>query len=223
MKLLCLLFGLGCAALAPVPAIIPAAPAVAAEPGDPLAVPIAARPYQRTMIREARAVWGLAAPVALFGAQVQTESAWRPNARSPYAAGLAQFIPATAAAISRKYPETLGEGDPLNPQWAIRALVQYDHDIFVGRFVNAVPPATECDRWAFTLSGYNGGEGWINRDRALCRQHSDCDPSRWWNNVELYSGRSESNYRQNRDYPVRILMDYQPNYRAWGGYLDCGG
>jgi soluble lytic murein transglycosylase-like protein len=172
------------------------------------------------MIRESRAVWGIAAPVSLFGAQIQTESAWRPSAHSIYAAGLSQFIPSTAAAMSRKYPE-LGDAEPLNPQWAIRALVRYNHDIYTGRFVNAVQPATDCDKWAFALSGYNGGEGWIPRDRALCRQEPDCDASRWYGHVEHYTGRSAANARQNREYPRRIELQYQPAYRSWGGFVQC--
>lgn len=189
---------------------------------DPMLVPLPARPYQRTMIRESRAVWGITAPTALFGAQIQTESAWRPGAHSIYAAGLSQFIPSTADMMERKYPE-LGNDGPLNPQWAIRALVRYDHDIYRGRFVNAVPPASECDKWGFVLSGYNGGEGWISRDRAQCEQRAGCDPSRWYGHVERYTTRSASNAQQNREYMKRIELQYQPLYRSWApsGFIMC--
>jgi hypothetical protein len=192
---------------------------VAGEP-DPMLVPAPARPYQRTMLRESRAVWGMSAPTALFGAQIQAESAWRPAAHSIYAAGLAQFIPSTAEAMSRRYPE-LGGAAPLNPSWAIRGLVRYDRDIYKGRFVNAVPPASECDRWAFVLSGYNGGEGWIAKDRALCRERAGCDPSRWFGHVERYTSRSASNARENREYPKRIELQYQSIFRSWGGAVSC--
>lgn len=209
---------------AAVPELAPGLPAssipeIAGEP-DPMLVPQAARPYQRTMLRESRAVWGMAAPTALFGAQIQTESAWRPGAHSIYAAGLAQFIPTTAEEMARRYPE-LGGAAPLNPGWAIRALVRYDRQIYLGRFVNAVPPASECDRWAFVLSGYNGGEGWISRDRALCRERPGCDPARWFGHVERYTARSASNARQNREYPKRIELQYQASYRSWGGAVQC--
>lgn len=158
----------------------------------------------------------------MFGAQIETESAWRPNAHSAYASGLAQFIPSTAHYMALRYPLSLGDGGPLSPEWAIRALVLYDRDIYQGRYVNAVPPATDCDRWAFTLSGYNGGEGWINRDRSMCRDQSPtCDPSRWWGNVEDYSGRSASNMRQNRAYPRLILLVRQEKYQSWGGMVAC--
>lgn len=208
----------------PPPAIEPELPAteiaqLVGEP-DPMLVPAAARPYQRTMLRESRAVWGMSAPIAIFGAQIQTESAWRPGAHSIYASGLAQFIPSTAEAMSRKYPE-LGGAAPLNPNWAIRGLVRYDRDIYRGHFVNAVAPASECDRWAFALSGYNGGEGWIARDRALCRARPGCDPSRWWGHVERFTSRSASNAAQNREYPKRIELQFQSSYRSWGGLVRC--
>lgn len=185
-------------------------------------VPPRARPYRRAMLREGRAVWGMGPPVALFGAQIQAESGWNPAARSAYAAGLSQFIPSTADAMAKKYADLGPQAQPLNPQWAIRALVRYDHDIYFGRFVNAVAPATDCDRWAFTLSGYNGGEGWISRDRSLCSQRAGCDPARWYGNVERYTARSESNARENREYPRRIELRYQPNYRSWGNLVRCG-
>lgn len=204
-----------------VPIVVKTTPAAAppSEPADPdpLLVPIKARPYQRTVIREARAVWGLNAPTSMIGAQLQTESAWNPNARSPYAAGLAQFIPATAAQMAREYPQTLGSGDVMNPQWAIRAMNQYDHDLF--RMVKNA--ATDCDHYAFTLSSYNGGFGWISRDRALCEQHSGCDIRRWFGHVEKYSNRAPQFIRENRVYETRILFDYQPSYRSWGGYVQC--
>jgi soluble lytic murein transglycosylase-like protein len=141
----------------------PVGPALGADPYAPRA-PVASQPYARAVIREARALMGMSAPAAMFGAQIQTESAWRPNAHSIYAAGLAQFIPATARDMERRYPLELGQGGPLNPEWSIRALVMYDRDLY-----RPISAATDCDRWAFTLSAYNGGPGWIPRDRALCQ------------------------------------------------------
>ena len=147
-------------------------------------LPAAALPYQRSVIREARALFGMNAPAAMFGAQIQTESGWRPNAHSVYATGLAQFIPSTAAAMARRYPLELGLSGPLNPEWSIRALVRYDRDLR-----QSIEARTDCDRWAFTLSAYNGGPGWISRDRGLCRQHRGCDEFSWWGNVDRFTSR----------------------------------
>lgn len=182
------------------------------------AAPPASRPYERSVIREGRVLFGLNAPIPMFGAQIQTESGWRPNAHSPYASGLAQFIPSTAAAMARRYPLQLGSGGPLNPEWSIRALVRYDYDLY-----QPIQAISDCDRWAFALSAYNGGPGWIPRDRALCNAHRGCKPAAWWGNTELYTSRSASNARQNREYPRRILIQYQPDYRSWnpGGFVSC--
>lgn len=201
--------------LACMPSACGLAPAFAQASGP--GPPARSLPYKRMLIREGRAVLGLTAPISMFAAQIQTESAWRPGAHSIYAAGLAQFIPSTADAMAEKYQE-LADDDPLNPQWAIRALVRYDRDLY-----QPIRAISDCDRWAFTLSAYNGGPGWIARDRALCVRHGRCNPLGWWNNVERFTSRSKSNAQQNREYPRRILKLYQPAYRSWGGYVSCGG
>ena len=130
-------------------------------------IPTAAQPWRRTVTREAQAVWGLQAPVSLFGAQIHQESHWAPGARSVYAAGLAQFTADTAKDMARWYPE-LGPADVYDPRWAIRALVRYDYRLY-GRLADT---ASDCDRWAMTLAAYNGGLGWVQRDRTLCSRVS---------------------------------------------------
>ena len=57
-------------------------------------IPRAAQQYRAQLIREARAVWGLSAPVSVFAAQIHTESWWRNDTVSSVGAqGLAQFMP----------------------------------------------------------------------------------------------------------------------------------
>jgi soluble lytic murein transglycosylase-like protein len=181
------------------------------------AEPRASLEYKRDVIREARAVWGLDAPIALFAGQIEQESAWRPKVCSPFACGLAQFTPATADWISGAYPKELGDRDPFNPQWAIRALVTYNRRIFD----TAVPSASECDRFGFTLSGYNGGPGWVTRDRRLCGSAAGCEPDRWFGHVEKHSRRAAWAMKENRDYPRRILYQRQFNYTKWGRTISC--
>lgn len=179
-------------------------------------IPRAARQYQRSLIQNARFVFGLNSPVAVLAAQVHQESGWRADAQSKYAGGLAQFTPSTADWISRKFPYDLGENQPLNPAWALRALARYDKFLY-DRQPGA---ATECDRWAFTLSGYNGGEGWVNRDKRLAVANGK-DPTRWWEHVELFSPRAAWALKENRDYPRRILLRHQPLYLQWGLGITC--
>jgi soluble lytic murein transglycosylase-like protein len=175
------------------------------------AEPQSALPYRNTLIREARAEWGLSAPVAVFAGQIEQESAWNPRACSAYACGLAQFTPATAADIAPR----LNGNDVFNPAWSIRALVLYDHDLYgeVGFATRA------CDRWAFTLSAYNGGLGNVHRDQSLCRD--TCDPSRWFGNVELQSKRTAIAFKENRAYPETILFKRQLRYASWGETIKC--
>ena len=60
-------------------------------------IPRAALQHRATLIREARAAWGLNAPASIFAAQIHTESWWRNDTVSAAGAlGLAQFIPSTA-------------------------------------------------------------------------------------------------------------------------------
>lgn len=176
-------------------------------------VPQAAKAWRADLVRNARAVWGLDAPVATFAAQVHQESGWRPGAVSHVGArGLAQFMPATADWISRLYPD-LRVNDPLSPGWALRALVQYDAWLHV-----RVQAASPCERFAFVLSAYNGGLGWVQRDKALALREG-LDAAAWFDQVErVNAGRSQANWRENRDYPRRILHRIEPVYVAagWG-------
>lgn len=175
-------------------------------------VPAAAKPYRAELTRNARAVLGLNAPVALLAAQVHQESAWRPGAVSPAgAAGLTQFMPATARWISELFPE-LAANDPFNPSWALRALVRYDAWLYA-----RVRAANACQAWAMTLSAYNGGLGWISRDQALASSKG-LDRLMWFDSVErVNAGRSAANFRENRDYPRRIIYTHQQRYSTWGG------
>jgi soluble lytic murein transglycosylase-like protein len=180
-------------------------------------VPRAALAHRRTLIANARAVWGIDAPVAVFAAQVHQESGWRPDARSAFASGLAQFTPATAEWISRRYADELGENRPLNPAWALRALVRYDRYLW-----EPIAAADDCERMAMALSAYNGGPGGLNRDVRLAIA-GGADGGRWFGHVERFSNRARWAFEENRGYPRRILLEIQPRYLGWGPGVDCGG
>src|SRR5690606_26228865 len=126
-------------------------------------IPQAANAHRATLVRAAHSTWGLDAPIATFAAQVHQESRWRADAESPVGAlGIAQFMPATAVWMEEIYPRTLANADPLNPGWALRAMVKYD--LWLHQRNHANDP---CDHWAMTLAAYNGGQGWVNRERKL--------------------------------------------------------
>lgn len=173
--------------------------------------PRASLAWRNELIRTAREVWGLNAPVADFAGQLHQESAWQPMARSPVGAqSMAQFMPATATWISQLYPQ-LRENKPYNPTWAIRALVQYDQHLWKN-----ISAKNDCQRMAFTLSAYNGGQGWVNRDKKLAASKG-LDATIWFGHVEhVNAGRSAANWRENRHYPKMILYQHAARYLLWG-------
>ncbi len=175
-------------------------------------IPLQAQKHRALLTREARAQWGLDAPVATFAAQIHQESVWRNDAVSHAGAqGLAQFMPATSRWLPEVAPET-GEPLPFSPSWSIRAMVTYDR--WLWRRISA---ASDCDRMAMTLSAYNGGLGWLQRDKALAAA-AGMDPQRWGHVALHNAGRSTANFRENRGYPTRILGVLTNLYRAagWG-------
>lgn len=178
--------------------------------------PRAALAHQRDLTREARAVFGLRAPIAVFAAQVHQESAWRDDARSPVGAeGLAQFMPATSRWMTELYPAALGDtAQPWNPRWALRAMVRYDRWLLA-----RVKGRTACDEWWAALRSYNGGLGhW----RAEARFSADPEERRC---VDAQCGKARrhpSHCRENLHYPKQVLERHQWLYAGWGRTVYCG-
>lgn len=173
-------------------------------------VPQAAQQYRSGLIRTARSVWGMNAPVAVFAAQIHQESGWQRDAVSRVgAAGLAQFMPGTADWISGTVPDLVAN-EPFNPAWAMRALVTYDLQLY-----NAAPTRYEPrDRMWVALRSYNGGLGHWQREAAstglaqpTARDvDSACGKAR----------RAAVHCAENLNYPRRILDVLQPRYLHWG-------
>lgn len=169
-------------------------------------VPGEALKYKRELIRNARAIWGMDAPTANFAAQIHQESLWQANAKSRVGAlGMAQFMPATADWISGAYGYYLGDNQPLNPAWAIKALVTYNRHLF-----DRVAAANKCEQLAFAMSAYNGGLGWVNRRKKLSEDPLVC----FGVTCEINPGITEWNQRENSEYPKRILLKHTPSYVA---------
>lgn len=177
--------------------------------------PVQARQYRNELIREARSVWGMNAPIAAMAGQIEQESGWKPNACSAVACGLSQFTNSTATWLSGVHRD-LGPADVFNPAWALRALIIYDHDLH-----NQVPKsATDCHCWAFTLSSYNGGIGNLKKDVLLCLGPV-CRRNQWWKHVAERSRRSPAAFIENRRYPDAILRRRQYTYATWGATVSC--
>jgi soluble lytic murein transglycosylase-like protein len=174
-------------------------------------IPAAANQYRGELTRNARLAWGLDAPVATLAAQVHQESGWQHDAVSRVGAkGLAQFMPETARWIGGIFPE-LAARQPDNPVWALRALTAYDRWLW-----ERIAAENDCERMAMVLSAYNGGLGWLLKDKALTQASSGIR-GRWWGQVERHNaGRSKANFAENRGYPKRIIKTLQPAYASWG-------
>ena len=80
------------------------------QPGLASDIPRAAERHRAELMRVSRAVWGLEAPVAVFAAQVHTESWWRNGTVSSAGAqaGPRRSIPAGRS--GRWFPMTSGCG-----------------------------------------------------------------------------------------------------------------
>ena len=178
-----------------------------------MTIPRAAEAHRATLVRAAHATWGLDAPVSVFAAQVHTESWWRNNTVSHVGAqGLAQFMPSTAKWLPSVAPET-GRPAPFNPGWSLRALCVYDKWLW-----DRVAGRDDFERMAFTLSAYNGGLGWVQRDKRKARSQG-LDDRVWFHAVEtVNAGRGRAAFAENRQYPRRILKERQHAYikAGWG-------
>lgn len=185
-------------------------------------IPEASAMYRLWVSAAAGEVFGVDAPEARLAAQLHQESAWKRQARSPAGAqGMAQFMPATAQWIAQRFPEQLGQFDPWDPRQAILAAAIYDRFLLDRVKPIGPTPLTDCSRWAFALRAYNGGEGWMLRERRRAAQHGT-DPNSW-TAVQPHRVRAAWAHAENIRYPQRILLVLEPAYRAagWPGQAVC--
>lgn len=181
-------------------------------------VPAAASGYQRELTRVVQQEWGMDGRVAVHAAQIHQESAWRSNVNSPVGAqGLSQFMPSTSKWIAEIYPD-LGRAAPYSPGWAMRAQARYNK----WHWQRLANTADECQRWAMALSAYNGGLGWVNRDRRIATAAGD-NPGVWFGSVEKHTHRAGWAKRENRHYVRHILLTLTPRYAGagWQGGAPC--
>lgn len=181
-------------------------------------IPNAAHGYQRELTRIVQQEWGMKGRVSLHAAQIHQESGWRSNVNSPVGAqGLSQFMPSTSAWMAEIYPD-LGRAAPYSPTWAMRAQARYNR----WHWQRLSSAADECQRWAMALSAYNGGLGWVNRDRRLATAAGD-NPGVWFGSVERYTNRAGWALRENRHYVRHILLTLTPRYTraGWQGGAPC--
>jgi len=183
-------------------------------------VPEASARYRLTVERESGRYFGLDASPARLAAQLHQESGWRADAQSPYALGLAQFTAATAQWIPSQCPE-LGSFDPWDPIQSIRAAACYDALLHRQQRPMGAGKLPPCARWVYALRAYNGGAGWINRERRAASAAGDNPDD--WQAVEHHRLRAAWAHQENIGYPRRILLTLEPAYIAagWSGTAVC--
>lgn len=106
--------------------------------------------------------------------------------------------------------------DRYNPEYQLKALVAYMRNI--NRSINGA--ANTYEKYAMTLSAYNGGQGGLNKDRIMCKSTRGCDNSKWFGHTELYSFRSktavkgygQSFFHINREYVTNVMFVRTKNY-----------
>jgi soluble lytic murein transglycosylase-like protein len=183
-------------------------PAAQAQP-----IPQAAHAHRATLTRAAHTQWGLSAPIAALAAQVHQESGWKPSAISPVgAAGLTQFMPATAKWWCAREQISAAECQPFNPTWALRSMVGYDkylYDLTPARF-------TPYERLYIALRAYNGGLGHWRAEAAIAARDDHFPRIRQIDAACGQARRAAVHCPENLGYPQRILIGLQPRYASWG-------
>jgi Transglycosylase SLT domain len=198
---------------APAPAPAPVATPAAADTARPAGIPREALRYRDNFIRIWRYYFAYAESPTVGFAQVHQESRWKTSAKSPFAVGIAQFTPATAAQYAMILPQQVRDacpskwGCPIDPNWALNALSLYDYHLHR----DLAWAATPDDRWRLALAGYNGGAHWLMRERKKANN------STRWVDIANACMRSAAACKENRGYPVVIMEKWRPLYRTWLG------
>ena len=190
---------------------LPKPPAVTATT-TPAGIPQTALQFRRPLIQAWQFYFAMGQPAAIGFAQIHQESRWNPNATSPVGArGLSQFMPGTADWIDTLLPADQRCSDPAgcatDPRWAINAMTRFDWWLWEQN----AGAATDMDRWGKSLAGYNGGQGWVQRESAKA-----LNPAVWWDSVELVCLRSAAACAETRDYVRKIWNKWRPLYLTWG-------
>lgn len=204
-------------------------------------VPYQALEHLPTLRRAQLSIWPDAPMPAFLAAQVEQESCislkhrrcWNPRVElkthAEYGFGLGQTTIAYDkfgnvrfnkwAELRTRYPQSLSGWtweNRYDPFYQLTALVEMDK----ASYELWPDAATVRDRLGFMLSGYNGGDGHVKKDRVLCRHTPGCDHTRWFGHVARHSvktriptpGYKYSPYAINREYPENIMGFRLPKY-----------
>lgn len=173
-------------------------------------IPSHAAQHKHELTKQARSVWGMSAPISTLAAQVMQESAFRADAVSwAGARGMTQFMPATAQALARQYPE-LQPVNEFSTAWAFKAQSYLMRDL-VRQYRDEARDT--CSAWCYATTAYNGGPRHTNRRIEMSERPGHC-----FHTSRINPGIRPSAQKENEEYPVRILLVLEPRFVAagWG-------
>lgn len=143
-------------------------------------------------------------------AQEEVESGGRDDAVSPVGArGRCQFMPATAKAFEKAYPNVLTKWTRYSRDWCRRAQSLYIRDELRRSWY---PPENVCASYEYAFRAYNGGGGWLGRERRIAGR--DATPAQL-RAVCRQAGRSAAACRENTRYTDKIYKR-EPKYIGLG-------
>jgi len=182
--------------------------------------PKKAKPFIPIIKEITERYWSDICPIEIIPGQIYAESSWKIKAERKvgreYGFGLAQITIVKGyfnewVEMRKRWPGEFDNWkweDRFNPYFQIKFMVLYDKFLW-----NKVGFAkTRWDRWAFTLSSYNGGLGGLLKDRRIAKNRG-CDPDIWFECVEKYSWRSNWAFKINRRYVKNIMTKFAPRYK----------
>ncbi len=171
-------------------------------------------PYVDDIRSAAELYYGVPAPVPVFVAQIEQESGFNPLAKSPVGAqGSLQLMPATSKWIASQ--AGFGIAAPFDAKWAIQSGIWYSRFLYDRPFAKLAN--TPCDRWLFTFSAYNGGEGRVRQRQAI-----SAVPGSWTFTGSINPGISAANQKENLAYGPKVIYWLQPKYKQLGPVV-CWG
>lgn len=195
--------------------------------------------YMPILVQEQRVYWPeIPVPLALTGqveqetcSSLKSKKCWNPRAElktsREYGFGLGQLT------ITSRF-DNFKEASKLHPslrdwtwenrynaRYQLRTMILMDRSAY-SRLSFVESP---YERLAMTFSAYNGGVGGLLGDRRICAATEDCDPNKWFGNVEKTSmkakskvkGYGKSFFEINREYVRNIFTRMEKYGQVFAG------
>lgn len=194
-----------------------------------------ATPYFGTLNEAVDVVWPDAPRRSFFGAQVERESLWNPQAQlcvpKPTCSrergiGLGQMTITPRFNVFTEVQQLhplLRDWQPkdyFDPRLQLIAIVAKDRQ----HYRQCTPLMANPDEiLACAMSAYNGGFGGFSADRRLCSNTKGCEPTKWFGHVEHTSlkaktalqGYGKSFFQINRGYVCEVVVRQAKKYSPY--------